>query len=204
MFCEQCRATFAALDLSDESLTHRAVRLDEAQPACRCEAVSVSKHSPGIVVDSEILIRILVAPQHMGGKGRPRAAALSDSERLGLSVLRQDHAKDNEIRSVAERLIARARTNHNHKAGVFGVLLIECIIVRQLTRIEQEDCCYCVYDTALVDNPGHAEIFQQVAGIEEAVRDDRRQRLFAKIKDSFVPVAVYRGGLLADLAPATI
>ncbi len=202
MSCEQCRATFVALEITDETQSPRADRLDEAQPSCRCEAVSVSKYSPGTVQNNEVLIRILVAPQHMHKKrSQPTAASLSDSERKGLSVIRHGFIKDEIIKAVAEGLVERARSSNNDKAGVFGVLLLECETVRQFARSEQEGRCYCVYDTGEPENPGHAEIFQRVAGVEKPVRDDRRQKLFEKVKARFVPVAEYRGGLLAYLAP---
>lgn len=205
MSCEQCRATFVALETSDEALPPRADRLDEAEPECRCEAFSVSEHSPGSVLNEEVLVRILVAPQHMHKKKiQPTAASLSDSERKGLSVIRNGYIEDDIIRAVAEGLVNRARNSNNDKAGVFGVLLIECSTVRQFVRFEESKRCYCVYDTAEKNNHGHAEIFQQVAGVEKPIRDDRRQKLFEAVKTRFVPVNEFRGGLLAYLAPPSL
>lgn len=177
------------------------MRLDLAQPNCRCQGFSVSDYSAGPVEDDEILARILVSPQHMGSKGKPRAAALTDAERNGLSLFRDDRAKDHEIRKVAEGLVEKARLWSPEKAGVFGVLMIRGGIVRSCRRDTEDMPCYCLYDTALVDSTGHAEVYQRVAGVEDAVRDDRRKHLFGLVKDSFVPVAEFRNGLLLDLAP---
>ena len=113
-----------------EASGERAFRLDTSQPGCRCQNLSVSEHSSGPVECKEVLIRILVAPQHMDKKRRPRAAALSDAERNGLSVFREHQATNSEIREVAEGLVARARAANGEKAGVFGVLRMSCGTVR--------------------------------------------------------------------------
>lgn len=201
MSCAECRATFVALDEAVDPEKSRAVRLDEAQPECRCQAVSVSAFSSGPVKDEETLIRILVAPQHVDKKGRPRAAALSDAERGGLSVFRDAQAKDEEIRTVAEGLVSKARSTNGAKAGVFGVLLMQCAIVRSCRGESDDAACYCIYDTALPDSPGHAETFQRVSDVAEPVREDRRRVLFGLVKERFIPVGQFRNGLLLDLAP---
>jgi hypothetical protein len=201
MSCAACQATFDALDAPiDPAHECRVLQIDRAHPNCRCQDFSVSKHSIGRVDDDEVVARILVAPQHMDKKGRPRAGALSDAERNGLSLFRENHAKDHEIRRVAEGLVARARQSQGDKAGVFGVLLMQCGIIRAFQR-EGESPCYCLYDTALVDSPGHAEVFQRVADVELPICEDRRRLLFGLVKNTFVPVADFRDGLLLDLAP---
>ena len=204
MSCIDCRATFADLDQPDPAGESRVSRLDRVQPECRCQEHSVSEHSAGRVEDDEVIARILVAPQHMGGKGKPRAAALVDAERNGLSLFRMDRAKDHEIRTAAEALVARARASQGdkpHRAGVFGVLVMRGGTIRRCEREGEGRPCYCLYDTALADNRGHAEIFQRVADTDLAVCEDRRRILFGLVKDTFIPVADFRAGLLLDLAP---
>jgi hypothetical protein len=198
--CANCQATFAALE--SEEYKERARRLDEQEPGCRCQLVQVSKHSPGQVENTEVLVRILVAPQHMRRKtGRPRSAALTDAERGGLSVFREERATDAEIRKVAEDLVFSARARQGKGAGVFGVLKMECVKVRNFCRDTEKEPCYCVYDSALERLPSHAEAFQRIAGVEDAIREDRRNTLFELIKAGFVPVDEFRDGLLKDLAP---
>lgn len=123
MGCAECRASFAALEMLDDS-RRRATEIDRAQPNCRCQPFSVSEFSAGVVINSEKLIRILVAPQHMNNKRAPKAAALTEAETHGLSLLRDEVATDDEIVEVADGLVTRARRSANAKAGVFGVLLI--------------------------------------------------------------------------------
>jgi hypothetical protein len=198
--CATCLATFAALE-THESTKERAARLDELEPNCRCQAVSVSEHSPGCVGDGEALIRILVAPQHTNKNGHPRAASLADAERGGLSVFREHLALDEDILIIARELVGKARAIQGKKAGVSGVLRIECNTLRSFCLHPENEPCYCVYDTALQNRRSHAEAFQRVAGLSAGVADTRRAALFDRIKACFIPVDEFRGGLLKSLAP---
>jgi hypothetical protein len=198
-----CRATFAALK-SDEFKNCRAVHLDEKQPNCRCQQLSVSEFSIGPVENREKLLRLLMAPQHHGKNGQPKASALTDAERNGLSVFREAQATDD--RRVATGLVNRAREGQSDikkkaKIGVFGVLNMTCSAIRQFIRESELRPCYCVYDTAQPDIPSHAETFQCVASVDQAVCEDRRRQLFTIVQPTFVPVADFRKGLLKDLAP---
>jgi hypothetical protein len=197
----RCRRTFRALEKALPSRS-RASILDSERPNCRCEKASVSPHSPGRIEESEILVRILVAPQHIRPKtGRPRAAALSDAETHGLSLIRERTATDEEIRATAEMLVARARQANGDKAGVFGVLRMTCSTVRGFRYAQEIEQCYCIYDTALPEQRSHAESFQRVAGAEDGISAQRRERLFDQLQETFVPVQDFRDGLLSDLAP---
>jgi hypothetical protein len=199
--CDACGATFAALATGGAS-QNRALCLDQDQPNCCCEAVSVSAHSPGPVANAEVLVRILVAPQHMKSNGRPRPAALTDAETHGLSVFRHGHATNGEIRLIAEQLVERTRRgNQGKKAGVFGVLQIPCDTVRNFRWGQETTPSYCIYDTAREDAAAHAEAFQRIADTDAATVLGRRQDLFAQVEPTFVSVAEFRSGLLADLAP---
>ena len=201
MTCKACRKTFADLDGEEKSGT-RALQLDTGHPSCQCEAFSVSEHSSGVVDDTEILVRILVAPQHMDKKGLPRAAALSDAERSGLSVFREKQATDEDIRKVARGLVERARLANPGRAGVFGVLRMLCRTIRGCQIGGEGKRCYCVYDTARKDINSHAEAFQCIAGVPDEVRDERRRKLFSEVRTAFIPVEEFRDGLLRDLAPS--
>jgi len=202
-FCADCRATFTLLDRG-EHFQRRALLLDQTHPECVCQTQSVSEYSTGPIDGDEILVRILVAPQHMDRKGGPKAGALTDAERSGLSLFREEQATDAEIRKVAEGLVERARAANlgkPEKAGVFGALRMKCSVIRCL-KIEQDPAPpYCVYDTALKETPSHAETFQRVAGAPLELCDERRRALFNLVKADFVPVALFRSGLLLDLAP---
>lgn len=201
--CIACRDSIAALE-KHEPFSERARVLDEAQPFCRCQEVSVSPHSKGFVTSEEVLVRLLVAPQHMRKDKTPKPAALSDAERGGLSMFREADATNEEIRAAAVGLVERARKSQGDKAGVFGVLRIICKTIRECAGEGEADPAYCVYDTADAEAPSHAEAFQRVAGIQDDLRDDRRRKLYSLVKDGFEPVHTFRDGLLKDLAPGSI
>lgn len=204
MTCSECRSTFTGLDEAAASVGEtRAAALDRLQPGCRCQIYSVSDLSTGIVRDDEVLVRLLVAPQHMNSRGRPKAGALTDAERGGLSLFRDDQVADEEIRAAATGLVERARRGQGdkaNKAGVFGVLRISGREIRACRR-PGEEACYCLYDTAQPDVWGHAEAFQRVARTPLEVCEDRRRILFEALQSSFIPVGEFRNGLLLDLAP---
>jgi hypothetical protein len=200
--CEHCRGTFSDLEREDVPIP-RAIRLDQVQPNCRCEEHSVSEFSSGPVANDEVLVRLLVSPFHMQKKkALPRAAALTDAERGGLSTFREKEATKEQIRTVAESLVKRARLADS-KAGIFGVLKLKCSVVRDFCADGDTHGSYCVYDTALRETTSHAEIFQRVAGADADLIDDRRNKLFASVKSEFVHVSIFEDGLLLDLAPET-
>ncbi len=198
---DACRATFQDMEppFVDK---RRAQHLDQQHPLCACQPHCVSEHSTGPVLDAEVLIRILISPQHMHRKrAEPMPASISSAELSGLSVFREDQATDTQIRRVAEDLVTLARQNGNAKAGVFGVLRFSCDAPRYLVIPLEDQPGYGVYDTGLKDNPSHSEIFQRVNGVAENIKLGRRTALFALIKQTFLSVADFRSGLLNDLAP---
>jgi hypothetical protein len=106
--CTSCGTTFAAL--ANINTKGRAQWLDQQEPGCRCQRISISEHSPGPVDDTEILIRIVIAPYHVHPKtGSPKASALTHAESIGMSLFREGRATDNEIRAAAEQIIRNAR-----------------------------------------------------------------------------------------------
>ena len=204
--CFECHTTFAAFELlTGQSATEIARLLDEQHPNCACEKGSVSQFSSGVVHDDEIMIRLLVSPHHINRKRKvPAAAALSHAEKHGLSIMRLDQATDQNIRNGAERLVRNARnaqTTNPDEIGVFGVLEMKCGIIRQAKADNSDFPAYCVYDTALEENPSHSECFQRVYGADQALTLARRQALFASVSSSFISVEKFRNGFLADLAP---
>jgi hypothetical protein len=159
------------------------------------------------VSDDEVLIRVLVAPQHIHKKkSRPTGQALSAAESSGLSLMRENHATDDAIRAVAERLVNRARASQGEqsgKVGVFGVLQMRCSIVRASKADGDEAPAYCVYDTALPHDVSHAEAFQRTNDAEPEMILARRRQLLSEVEATFIPVADFRGGLLRDLSPTS-
>lgn len=199
MFCNGCRRSFARLDRASNN--DRASILDAARPNCACQYVNTSRHSPGAVTDGEILVRLVVSPVHVDKKKRiPKAGALTQAETGGLSVFRDAIATNEEILTAAQQLVANAR-KRDPSAGIFGVLMMPCHLVRESKAEGETDPAYCVYDTALATSAGHSEAFQRVAGVDPSIRDARRNSLYSAVLSKFVPVSEFRNGLLSGLAP---
>lgn len=197
--CAACRASFSSLE--EVSGREKALWLDQAEPGCRCQHFSVSPYSRGVVDPSEVLFRVLVAPQHMDKKKRvPTQAALTHAETMGLSLLRERYATDDEVRFVATRLVTSARAANNAKAGVFGVLRMTCDRIRTFKTAGESDPAFCVYDTATQNLPSHVDAFQRIFNVDASLLGARRKSLFALVEKDFEPVETFRNGLLMDLA----
>jgi hypothetical protein len=201
--CTTCRATFAAL--AGTKREEHALRLDQEEPRCRCQRISVSEHSPGPVHDTETLIRIVIVPYHINRKtGLLKASVLTHAGSIGMSVFREESASNDEIRAAAMTLVQNARkAKAPTAAGILGLLKINCGEIRTFCWERETDPCYCVYDTATKDAPAHADAFQRVANVSDQVRDARRNALFDRVKADLVTVDEFRGGLLKDLAPGS-
>jgi hypothetical protein len=198
--CTTCRTTFAALAGTDKK--EHALRLDQEEPTCRCQRVSVSAHSPGPVDDTETLIRIVIVPHHVGKMGSLKASVLTHTENIGMSVFREERATDDEIRATATTLVQNARKAMPAKpVGVLGLLRMKCAEIRTFCWEPETDPCYCVYDTAKEEAPAHADAFQRIANVPEEVRLARRIALFDRVKAHLITVDEFRDGLLKDLAP---
>jgi hypothetical protein len=161
--CASCKATFASLP--DINRKEYALWLDQEQPLCRCQRISVSDHSPGPVEDAETLVRIVVVPYHFNRKtGSLKPSVLTHAESIGMSVFREERANNDEIRATAMTLVQNARAAMAAKpAGVLGLLRINCEAIRTFCWEAETDPCYCVCDTARADAPAHADAFQRVA-----------------------------------------
>lgn len=198
---DACRATFQGMK-PPFAERERAQHLDEQHPLCSCQPHCVSEYSIGPVQDDEILIRVLISPQHMHKKRvEPLPASISSAELGGLSVFREAQATDIQIRRVAEGLVALAKQSGNAKAGVFGVLRFSCGVPRHMVIPLEARPGYGVYDTGLRENASHSEVFQRMHGTADEIKLARRTTLFGLIKPTFLAVAAFRNGLLNDLAP---
>ena len=208
MSCATCRETFAGLRSVDPT-SDCAHWLDQREPQCRCQVVSVSEFSRCPVENEETLVRIIVAPQHLHRRTKePKATTLTHAQTIGMSVFRENLATDKEILDAAKTLVARARASaarggrgDEKKVGVLGVLRMTCEQIRTFRWETEPDPCFCVYDTATRLAPAHADAFQRIANVSPEVQDARKNALFAHIKSGFLPVEKFRNGLLAGLAP---
>lgn len=179
---------------ADPSLS--AADLDSLAPNCVCEQCSNSPY--GMIESSETLIRFVVPPQHWDKKKqRVKAAALSQAETQGMSVYRCGYCSDEELLRAAQDLVGPKR-QQVPTAGILGVLVLPADAVKSC--LNESSPPYCIYDTELPNKPSHADVYQRVANCPDTIRQERRLELFQLVKDKFVPVADFRGGLLLPWA----
>ena len=121
------------------------------------ESVSASpEYSPGVVLDSEVLLREMFNPQHIvDGNVVVTAVPLTELRSAGFSVHRKEHVSFESVKESMERRLLRPRRGEPWKdEGVAEILTGE---VRGLRNDGER--ALVVIDTALSDNRGHASIY---------------------------------------------
>ena len=151
----------------------------ERFPDCMCERKSVSEHSPGIVCNDEVLVRAIFNLNWINRK----TERLNDSyfrndkgARRGWSVNRTSYIDTDKLRD-------RMMTDEKYK-GYLGFISVECGRVRALTHDDQR--LFCIYDTAIQEDPSHADICQAVfipKGTEN--RKHKMLRISRRLQDEF-------------------
>ena len=113
--------------------------------------------SPGIVTDSEVLLREMFSPYHInGGIVEKTAVSLTELRSTGFSVHRMEHVTYQHVRNSIDSRLAQPRKNIVWESE--GVAKILTSDVRNIVDAEDNHLCV-VIDTALEDNPGHASIY---------------------------------------------
>lgn len=138
---------------------------------CSCESSPISRHSPGIVQDNEILALFIFSPMNVDRKGRVKPAVFSHVHEKGRSVQRDDVADVDELVKFSTDFL-RGKDDRAWK----GVLLGNVGLVRKLINFKGAQSV-CVYDTAEQRNPAHAELFQS-DDLDEADRVELRAELY--------------------------
>ncbi|MCY4237704.1 MAG: hypothetical protein OXC93_05050 [Rhodospirillaceae bacterium] len=121
------------------------------------ESVSASpEHSPGVVLDSEILLREMFNPQHVvDGEVVVTAISLTELRSAGFSVHRKEFVSLDVIQKSIEERLRRPRKGQPWKdEGVAEILTGDVRNIR-----ENGECLFAVIDTALAENRGHASIY---------------------------------------------
>ena len=187
MLCVKCRAAVEG----DGTLVDRMDRA--AEEICGCERVRVHELSPGIVLDEEEL-HFVVA--HPGGilDGKLNPSFLIPLDRNGLSVLR-GAAANAEFELTLEELRARWEGKARKFHGI-------ATLKTQRVRYEAAQRLCCVYDTAMVGKPYHAdiagpEIKSESKTAAEKLRRQRLKRLIDNAVLRFEAAADFRSGVLS-------
>ena len=167
--------------------------------ACRssfkCENCRVSRHSPGPVLDDEILLFIVTEPQIIisAGKVHPQSLGLVYSK--GVSTLR-NRAEDNEILDTWNELISSKK--QRRFSGVFN------FSARQVRR-SHNPRLFGVFDTGELRRPNHADILAMVSSgtsrrEKERLKKAASDALSDAVGTNYVSAADFRGGKFQHLS----
>lgn len=127
-------------------------------PDCICERVSVSRHSPNPVHDDEILLIVAFHPIHIDNdSGEIKNSAIAPVKSVGLSTFRVEHSTIKNIIATITRKV-NLRPAGKTPLSLQGILQIRAGDIRGIGAGRNRS--FCIYDTSLAENIGHAEIFQ--------------------------------------------
>ncbi|WP_204103248.1 MULTISPECIES: hypothetical protein [Spirulina sp. CCY15215] len=149
-------------------------------PQCTCETISVSNDSPKIVEDEERLIRQIYSPIHIDEEtGNIKPLAFNDVKDKGMSVNRKTYcSKEELLRKIQSKL------NLDKKRGkdrtFFGAIQAICHDIRSI-KTDDDRRAFCVYDTANKNNVSHADICQAFSGrVQESKVRAKLRKIFSK------------------------
>lgn len=162
--------------------SNRCGRFAELKPGCACEAQCLSPHSPGPVLGSEALARLIYSPLHVdAATGEVTEAAFSDAKDKGLSVQRVAHATSSATRVIGETKLADDLAKGRTDRAFLGVVVAGAQEIRALTY-DDGTRAFCVYDSALPELQAHADVCQTSAGPSSMKRTRKKLRdLFGRM-----------------------
>jgi len=180
------------LNLRTYSSGERISEINSAAADCSCEKFRMSKHSPGVVENSENLALFVFLPMHnidKNGKAKPNI--FSHVHLKGRSVQRDTIASEAELVNFATNFLG------DEAERVWkGVILAKCDDVRNIKLENSQNRSVCVYDTSEENNPAHAEI-GQTQHIEEADKIELRHDLFVAFGNgNIIPPSTYKQGAI--------
>lgn len=170
-----CQQLFASVAKDPQ----KADKIDAQSPDCACESHSVSPHSVGPVANDETVWRIILSPVHWDvTTGKVKELAFEDASNKGLSVQRLAVIRSEDgIRACGLRQ-ATLKVGRTFEFACGAV----ASAIRSIRNIE-DGGRFCIYDTAEVDDAGHADVCQTRHGTKRSRAQMRRelQKLFSKL-----------------------
>jgi hypothetical protein len=141
--------------------------IDETSPECACEDHQVSLYCLDPVATNEVLVRLVMDPTHIhveGEETRLKSSFFNVAATAGASCLRDGRATELEYQTTA-RLILRQNpaTPDGQRRKVYGVVRIPVNRIRAHRIVSDKKLgkdirAFCVYATATVDCPNHADV----------------------------------------------
>lgn len=157
----------------------------------------MSKHSSGVIENSEMLARFVFSPQQIDKKGRVKPNSFSHVHKQGCSIQRDSVAENVEMLEFVKNFLS-GKDDRAWK----GVLVCRCDNVRSIMDDKTAHRAICAYDTADMGNPSHAELCQTQYVIDEADEAELRFKLFSAFNSSDIITPLkYRGGAIWNSLP---
>jgi hypothetical protein len=174
----------------------RAQRLSSANRSrFICEHHSVSKYSPGPILNAETLLFIVSDPQIRLQNDWVHPSSVSQATSGGLSVIR-DRANNSEFKLVWKALKGSSDAKKKER-WLRGVYSISAHKVRQ-SNLPRE---FAIYDTGLVDQPHHGDIMARVPDkLTHSERERITRALVLAMGRDFRSVTEFRDGAFSDFA----
>lgn len=139
---------------------------------------SASRHSPGVVLSEEELVRQVHSPVHWdSATNEVKLGFYDDLTSKGLSVNRRKYANSDDLSNVSH---SRATSSGREAVGFV------CAIASSINKLlsDENGQLGAVFDTAKHDDPSHADVCATVAP-DNAKRRELRYRLYEGLKGKF-------------------
>lgn len=161
----------------------------------------MSKYSPGVVKDIEIIVRFVTSPMFFNSRTRKlKANFFSHVTSAGCSIQRNSIALDAELSD----LICKSLSRDSDSLWI-GVLSAQCNNLREIKIENVPSLSLCVYDTANKENPAHGEICATQDVLEPEDLVELRGALFAAFNDgNIIPPIEYRDGAVLHSLPQAL
>ena len=145
---------------------------------CECENFSVSMFSPGQIKDDEILVSVVTSKNYITPDGKIEPTLIDQRIKNGISTDRKLHTDLSSYDLRAKKLV-----EGNANKSVCGSFEL---LVSRIREIDYEGArAFAVYDTALLENPAHAEIAcTEIPPPETPERKKLRAKLRKRVLDS--------------------
>lgn len=166
--------------------------LAAAYPSCACEQAEPLVGSPGRVMPEEVLRLFLTSPSHLKvkkpadmNKRKFRAADLTRAYKVGLSVVRLNHAVKDELIYTARQLHEIQVNKNGDKGGLVGTVDFPVEAVRACSAPHVP---MCVHETPLdyTDasgylRPSHGDVVNSMSGMSDEEQKASREVIYNQI-----------------------
>lgn len=149
----------------------------------------MSKFSPGVVKDDELLSLFIFLPIQVNRKGVVKPSVFDHVHSKGRSIQRDTVANLLELKNFVQAILSGGEDR-----GWIGVITAKCLKVRNVTIAPEVARAICVFDTAEPGNPAHAELCRARV-MDEADKVELRSELWKAFNaDSVTRPSEYRNG----------